>query len=239
MVATGKTSAVLPLSKEEDDLLMRSSKKVRNEGDGNGNNLAQASWPSPESKEAVYCKGGMSFVENLKGKDGIGDSSDDELVKDTGSKSDDQMSEDEGGDKDSDPLYVVEEDTSRNFPTFTFSDKVKRRLYKAWRKAVIVKLIDKSIGYKALLSRLQTLWAKKGVLSLIDIGYGFYVVKMTNRDDYINALTGVPWMIYDHYLTIRPWELNFVLAKAKIDKVQNSEDGSGQGEKTTTEKTTV
>ncbi|KAK4286166.1 hypothetical protein QN277_002760 [Acacia crassicarpa] len=63
------------------------------------------------------------------------------------------------------------------------------------------------------------MWAKKGVLSLIDIGYGFFVVKLYNKEDYLNALTGGPWMIYDHYLTVRPWEPNFHPAKAKIDKV--------------------
>ncbi|KAI9116355.1 hypothetical protein K1719_012522 [Acacia pycnantha] len=96
---------------------------------------------------------------------------------------------------------------------------MKQRLYRAWRKSVIVKLLDRNIGYKALLSGLQALWAKKGVVSLIDIGHGYYVVKLSNRDDYINALDGGPWMIYDHYLSVRPWEPNFSTATAKIDKV--------------------
>ncbi|KAI9090910.1 hypothetical protein K1719_028395 [Acacia pycnantha] len=37
-------------------------------------------------------------------------------------------------------------------------------------------------------------------------------------DDYTNALSGGPWMIYDHYLSVRPWEPNFNPATAKIDK---------------------
>ncbi|KAI9101520.1 hypothetical protein K1719_023764 [Acacia pycnantha] len=35
----------------------------------------------------------------------------------------------------------------------------------------------------------------------------------------MNALTGDPWMIYDHYLTVRPWEPQFNPARATIDKV--------------------
>ncbi|XP_028792572.1 uncharacterized protein LOC114748366 [Neltuma alba] len=95
---------------------------------------------------------------------------------------------------------------------------MKKRLYRSWRKAIIVELLDHNIGYKALLSRLQSLWAKRGVINLINIGYGFYVVKLSNREDYFNALTRGPWIIYDHYLTIRPWEPKFFPERVKIDK---------------------
>ncbi|KAI9119259.1 hypothetical protein K1719_009934 [Acacia pycnantha] len=33
----------------------------------------------------------------------------------------------------------------------------------------------------------------------------------------MNALTGGPWMLYDHYLTVKPWEANFKPDKAEID----------------------
>ncbi|KAK4258256.1 hypothetical protein QN277_007727 [Acacia crassicarpa] len=203
------STSLLSLSREEDDQLMRSSKKVKNGGNGDNSKMA---WPSLSNKGSGYQKGGMSFADKLKG-------SDDEAVQETaGDRSDDEM--DEGDqDKDAEPLFVIKEDSDRNFPTFTFSEKIKKRLYKPWRKSVIVKLMDKTIGYKALLTRLQYMWAKKGALSLIDIGHGFFVVKLYNKDDYLNALTGGPWMIYDHYLTVRPWEPNFHPARAKIDKV--------------------
>ncbi|KAI9079476.1 hypothetical protein K1719_038558 [Acacia pycnantha] len=35
----------------------------------------------------------------------------------------------------------------------------------------------------------------------------------------MNALTGGPWMIYDHYLQVRPWEPKFNPARATIDMV--------------------
>lgn len=57
------------------------------------------------------------------------------------------------------------------------------------------------------------------MISLIDIGHGYYVVKLTNREDYDHALTRKPWMIYDHCLTVHPWEPNFVSARATINKV--------------------
>ncbi|KAI9117958.1 hypothetical protein K1719_011100 [Acacia pycnantha] len=108
--------------------------------------------------------------------------------------------------EDGQPLCLITEEANRNFPKFTFSEKMKKRLHKAWRQAVIVKLLGRNIGYKSLLSILQTLWAKCGIITLINISNGFFVVKLSNKEDYLNALTGGPWMLYDHYLTVRPWE---------------------------------
>ncbi|KAI9086723.1 hypothetical protein K1719_031317 [Acacia pycnantha] len=45
------------------------------------------------------------------------------------------------------------------------------------------------------------------------------VDELTNKEDYLNALTGGPWMIFDHYLTVRPWEPQIRPMRASIDKV--------------------
>ncbi|KAI9076803.1 hypothetical protein K1719_041219 [Acacia pycnantha] len=42
--------------------------------------------------------------------------------------------------------------------------------------------------------------------------------KLSNKDDYAHALTGGPWMLYDHYLTVQPREPKFRPDKASIDK---------------------
>ncbi|KAI9120082.1 hypothetical protein K1719_009051 [Acacia pycnantha] len=44
-------------------------------------------------------------------------------------------------------------------------------------------------------------------------------LRKTSREDYDHALTGGPWLIFDHYLTVRPWEPNFHPMRASIDKV--------------------
>ncbi|KAI9074990.1 hypothetical protein K1719_043040 [Acacia pycnantha] len=120
--------------------------------------------------------------------------------------------------EDSEPLCVISEEMNRNFPTFSFSERMKKHLHKAWKNVVIVKLLGKSIGYKLLLSILQQLWAKRGVIRLINIGNIFFVVKLTNKEDYLNALTGGPWMVFDHYLIVRPREPLFHPKQATIDK---------------------
>ncbi|KAI9127677.1 hypothetical protein K1719_000670 [Acacia pycnantha] len=44
-------------------------------------------------------------------------------------------------------------------------------------------------------------------------------MKLTNKEDYLHALTGGPWMLFDHYLTVRPWEPAFQPMTASINKV--------------------
>ncbi|KAI9120535.1 hypothetical protein K1719_007568 [Acacia pycnantha] len=218
-MCSAENRSFIPLSRVEDDLIRRSSKKIKNTGKGVG--VPQGDWPKLGAKSSEFSQGGSSFADKLKGQNGDGDSSDEDNVKEGVGYSEDVMSEDDTEPDDSAPLCVTEEDPIRNFPTFIFSDRMKRRLYRAWRKSVIVKLLDKSIGYKALLTRLQTMWAKKGVIRLIDIGYGFYVVKLSNRDDYKATLTGGPWMIYDHYLTSK---------KQGTGEDKLPEEGNGQSQ---------
>ncbi|KAI9110182.1 hypothetical protein K1719_018624 [Acacia pycnantha] len=189
---------MVPSSLEEDDILNRSSKKIKN-----GELLINSgSWPRLGYNQKAQWEAGPSFAEKLQGING--DNVKETFQAEANALSDDSISDSEN--EDSEPLCKIVEDPNRNFPTFTFLEKMKKRLYKAWNKALIVKLLGKEIGYKLLLSILQSLWAKKGVITLINIGNGFFVVKFTNKEDYSKALTGGPWMIFDHYLTVRPWE---------------------------------
>ncbi|KAI9110662.1 hypothetical protein K1719_018528 [Acacia pycnantha] len=199
----------VPLSKEENDIIHRNAKKIKNVED-----IQQGEeWPKLGFEGIKQKISGTSFVEKLKGTNQV-----DRMLEDTvneGDLSDDSISEDD----DNEPICVITEDPKRNFPSFSFSGKMRKRLYRAWNQAVIVKLLGRNIGYKILLSILQKLWARKGVISLINVGNGFFVVKLSNKEDYNNALTGGPWMLFDHYLTVRPWEPQFQAKTASINKV--------------------
>lgn len=70
-------------------------------------------------------------------------------------------------------------------------------------------MMKHSIGYRALKNRLQLMWAKRGVLNIIDLGQEFYLVTFTNQEDQEIAFLKGPWLIYDHYLTVREWNTNF------------------------------
>ncbi|XP_054816845.1 uncharacterized protein LOC129316441 [Prosopis cineraria] len=206
---------------EEDDQLMRSSKKIKNAEGAIGGGILQDDWPVLGAAIASGPSNKPSFAEKLKGVCMDDDLSDDDIEDVGGEDSENVASQNSGfkGLTNEEPDFKTVEDPMRNFPTFIFSNRVKKRLYKAWKRAVIVKLLGRSIGFKALEALVQSFWAKKGVIKLINIGHGYYVVKLTNKEDYFNALTGGPWMIYDHYLTVRPWEPRFKPESAAIDKV--------------------
>ncbi|XP_028751730.1 uncharacterized protein LOC114711487 [Neltuma alba] len=174
IVLSGKNTNRIPQSAEEDDLLMRSSKKIKNVSPHANEEANMDQWPKLGTKAKPYQKTGLSFAETLKSVNRQEECTEDEK------EVDDEMSEDslsdslelEQGKKE--PLVKIREDPTRNFPMFHFSGRLKKKLYRAWKKAVIVKLLDRHIGYKALESRLQALWARKGVISLINIGYGYF-----------------------------------------------------------------
>jgi len=88
-------------------------------------------------------------------------------------------------------------------PTILLTATEKHMLSDPWRNALIIRMLDKGIGYLQLKRRLKTKWALKGDFSLIDIGCQYYVTQFTNIDDYEHVLLNGPWMIGDNYLVIR------------------------------------
>jgi hypothetical protein len=115
----------------------------------------------------------------------------------------------------------VEERVIGNYmcPEFVFSKKEEKRIYRPWRRGVIVKLLGRRIGYKALETRLKQMWVRKGVISIIDLGNDYYLVAFTHEDDQYAALMDEPWFIYDHYLTVKEWSPNFHPASDTIEEV--------------------
>lgn len=113
------------------------------------------------------------------------------------------------------------EDSDTNCPVILLTKEEKKRMRQPWKTSLIIKMFDKQIGYLTLLRRLTKKWQIKGQLSLIDIGYSYYIAKFTSRDDYEYVLTEGPWMIDDHYLTIRKWIPNFTPDDAPI-KILNA-----------------
>ncbi|KAK4286585.1 hypothetical protein QN277_003121 [Acacia crassicarpa] len=222
MELSGKQTIQVTSSTEEDDLLARSSKKVKKANQREGEFGLGGQWPKLGEKPSSYNVGGPSFVDKLKGTCQEENEKEEEQEKEKDDMSDDSMSDDsvEVSERErKERECIITEDPSRNFPCFRFSTKMKNRLHKAWSNAVVVKLLGRTIGFRALEKRLQAMWAKRGIITLINVGHGYYVVKLTNRDDYSFALTGGPWLIYDHYLIVKPWEANF---RPDIDVIEKA-----------------
>lgn len=49
----------------------------------------------------------------------------------------------------------------------------------------------------------------RGFFTPVDLGLGFYLIRFESKSDYHKVYTGGPWIIQDHYLTIRKWHPQF------------------------------
>ncbi|XP_058763130.1 uncharacterized protein LOC131636537 [Vicia villosa] len=104
-------------------------------------------------------------------------------------------------------------------PEIILSEKEEERIAGPWRKGVIVKMLGKRIGYRALENRLNQMWARNGTISVVDLGNDYFMVSFTSDTDHDNALMEGPWLIYDHYLTVREWRPNFCPTSDAIEEI--------------------
>ena len=96
-----------------------------------------------------------------------------------------------------------------DMPTIRFSNRVKSILASKMEHSVIVKLLGKSIGYKALHSRIVALWKPMMEFQIVDLDNGYFIVHFEDPNDRLTALTKGPWTVLGHYLTVQPWSMNF------------------------------
>lgn len=104
-------------------------------------------------------------------------------------------------------------------PSILLTKEDKQRIRSPWKFALIVKLLGRNIGYTYLCNRLKQIWSIKGSLQVIDLDNGYYCVRFSSRIEYDFVLTGLPWLIADHYLTIRRWTPYFRSDEASINRV--------------------
>ena len=87
-----------------------------------------------------------------------------------------------------------------------------------WKTSIILKLIGQPLGYRALQTRLVGIWRPTGTMHLIDIGYGYFIMRFDVIKDYHHALMDGPWFVGDQYLHVQAWEADFHPHIAKITK---------------------
>ncbi|XP_050263849.1 uncharacterized protein LOC126708070 [Quercus robur] len=66
---------------------------------------------------------------------------------------------------------------------------------------------------------LLSLWKPVGRLECVDLGHGFFLTRFSLREDYDAILKKGPWFIGEHFLSIRPWELDFRPATANVSSI--------------------
>ncbi|XP_058727166.1 uncharacterized protein LOC131598601 [Vicia villosa] len=104
-------------------------------------------------------------------------------------------------------------------PRFVLSAWEEKRIHRPWRRGVIVKLLGRRIGYKALETRLKQMCVRKGIINIIDLSNDYYLVAFTYEEDKNAALVDGPWFIYDHYLTVKDWSPDFHPERDSIENV--------------------
>ncbi|MBA0676619.1 hypothetical protein Goari_018087 [Gossypium aridum] len=107
----------------------------------------------------------------------------------------------------------------------SFKDKlmannmIQAILDKSMEQTVVVRLLGRTIGYRALLNRIQSLWKPIGSFQVIDIENDYFLVKFSMNQDYNKALTEGHWVVYGNYLTVQPWSQDFSTKERHPSKI--------------------
>ena len=94
-----------------------------------------------------------------------------------------------------------------------------QKLAKKWGTSLIVRLLGRTIREDYLSMRLQKMWGYRGDVDTMEIGSGFFIVRLHSKEDYDFALTEGPWMIMEHYLAVQPWKSNFNPDAKEVSKI--------------------
>ncbi|CAN0843762.1 hypothetical protein LINGRAHAP2_LOCUS4029 [Linum grandiflorum] len=89
------------------------------------------------------------------------------------------------------------------------SGKFRAKLCAPLKKALVIRLLGKSVGIQYLYNRLKALWRPEGRLRMVDLDNEIFLASFENSLDYDHALTGGPWLILDHYLVVHTWDPSF------------------------------
>ena len=97
--------------------------------------------------------------------------------------------------------------------------ELKTQLVGPWKMSIILKLMGQPLRYRALQSKLAGIWRPTSMMHLIDIGYGFFIMRFDVLKDYHHALMDGPWFVGDQYLHVQAWEADFHPHIAKISNM--------------------
>lgn len=61
---------------------------------------------------------------------------------------------------------------------------------------------------------------RREVISIVDLGNDNYLIAFSHKKDKSATLSDGPWFIYNQYLTVKYWSLNFLPEGETIEKVE-------------------
>ncbi|KAL7213410.1 hypothetical protein ACSBR2_016017 [Camellia fascicularis] len=200
-------------TQEEEDHLVRSTKKIKSkdhletmdiaENPGIPPMLAPVPGPAEILTEGQKAK---SFKEALAAPRPVDFYFDDSM---------DSISADEVEDEEDAPIH---EETlhpaQQGIPQVHLPKKLLDQIRRPWANTLIVKLLGKTIEYKMLCTRVKNLWGLQEDFNVIDLGNNYFLFKFSSLEDCAHVYSGGPWVIMDHYLTVRKWEPDFKASEA-------------------------
>ncbi|KAI8015444.1 hypothetical protein LOK49_LG05G01489 [Camellia lanceoleosa] len=123
-------------------------------------------------------------------------------------------SEDEDDDGDTDIQEGHPTQRTDEIPKIALPRKLLQEIRQPWANALIIRLLGKSIGYRLLRARVKTLWRLQDDFTTIDLSNSYFLFKFSSQEDCAMVYSSGPWVIMDHYLTVRKWEPNFKASEA-------------------------
>lgn len=90
-----------------------------------------------------------------------------------------------------------------------FPKELLKRIRQNHKGCLTIKLLGRNMSFKTLMDKISNLWNLEGLFTPVDLGLGFYLIRFETKSDYHKVYTGGPWIIQDHYLTVRKWHPQF------------------------------
>ena len=82
------------------------------------------------------------------------------------------------------------------------SKETKACIRAPWSKALIVKVLGRTVGYSYLSSKLNALWKPAARLDCVNLGKDYFLIKFHCANDYDQVLRGGPWFIGEHFWSL-------------------------------------
>lgn len=94
-------------------------------------------------------------------------------------------------------------------PVITISKEVLEAMNGLWKRCLIVKVLGRNISVSTLNKRLRDMWKPIREMHIMDLPRKFFLVRFTDEEEYMCALTGGPWRMFGSYLLTQAWTPEF------------------------------
>lgn len=104
-------------------------------------------------------------------------------------------------------------------PVIPLSDEELALWSNPWKNTLVVNVLGKRVNYRLIENKLNQAWTKNGSIQIIDMHDGYFQVVFKSEEDYKHALFEGPWKVADHYLIVQRWRPLFLMNAQKTRKV--------------------